>query len=769
MRRLDPWLLVGLALCGLLLLIAAYGDRIAPHEPIFSVLNVPDRAPYPLPPGDPFVFGSDPAGRDLLSIVLYGARATLGIAVFAGLARLLAGAILAAVGTGRAIRSALDALADVVSAVPSTIVAVLVVLVFTGLGAPAAAFVGAMLLTGWAGPYRVVRAELVRLHSAPFTEGARALGVHRRDIVVRHHLPHLVPVLALGASQQIAAALVALAELGVIGVFVGPVRSLNLVNSLNLVRTGERAGGFVSESSEWSAMLATGRAMENLYVTRWVILVPGIAIAFSVLAVSMLGIGIARHYRRRNLFEELRPASIAIVLALLAAALLPAVLLPDRDSAARDWSRDARAQAVVGTDVSAALADAGLVPTGFDRTATLIKAVGPASLVVTGPAGRAELRAGPNLLAVLAGKSSGGTVDAPLVFAGWGISPADFPPQHLSAFAAPDFGTAISTWQDDYQQVDVRGKVAVIIHLAVLRQGTRFFPAPGPEQLIEKAILHGAAAIVLVDSVGSPSFGGSTAATYQRMATEDPVSSAVGIPTIVVSPDAADGLLAPKGLRVTDILRSVNRDLSRDYTSGASLATELPETAHVDVPVARATETAHSLVALAPARPDGHRLLIWAVAPSTLDGSRGAADSVVAVLRGLRGRAPAGLAFVFFDPHGATGVNANELAAAVGRPVDLALLVDTLAGDRLRAMTIYDDLFLPVDHYADAVSAPHVRTVSEDEPDWPTGLSALGRGKYLLLRGTGVARTDVDLRGDAAALVTFAIARYVANSPELHQ
>ncbi|HLZ47743.1 MAG TPA: ABC transporter permease subunit, partial [Candidatus Limnocylindria bacterium] len=291
MRRLDPWLAVGLLLCGLLLLAAFYGDRIAPHEPIYSVLNVPDRAPYPLPPGDPFIFGSDPAGRDLLSVLLYGARTTLGLVLAAGLARLVIGAAIASVSGAGAARTAFDALSDVLSAVPSTIVAVLVVLVFSGLGAPALVFVGALVVTGWTGPYRVVRAELARLRSALFTEGARALGVRRREILLRHHLPHLVPVLALSASQQVAAALVALAELGVIGVFVGAVRSLNLVNSLSLVRAGERAGGFVSESSEWSAMLSTGRSIENLYVTRWVILVPGIAIAFAVLAVSILGIG----------------------------------------------------------------------------------------------------------------------------------------------------------------------------------------------------------------------------------------------------------------------------------------------------------------------------------------------------------------------------------------------------------------------------------------------------------------------------------------------
>jgi len=227
--------------------------------------------------------------------------------------------------------------------------------------------------------------------------------------------------------------------------------------------------------------------------------------------------------------------------------------------------------------------------------------------------------------------------------------------------------------------------------------------------------------------------------------------------------------LAPAGLSATDILRSVNRDLSRAYTNGVSIAAALPEMAHVELPVARVSETARSLVALSPARPDGHRMVLWAVAPSSIDGSRSAADSIAAVLRGMSGGAPRGLAFVFFDPHGDVDANSKEIAAELGQKIDLVLVLDSLAGQTLRFMTIYDDLFLPIDHYADEADAPHARTIAESEPDWPTGLSALGRFKYVLIRGSGSPRADLDLRPDAAALVAFAIARYVAETPELHQ
>jgi replicative DNA helicase len=74
MRRPDPWLVAGAVLCGLLLFVAAYGDRIAPNEPLFLMVNGPPGTDRPLPPGEPLVFGSDALGRDLFSLVLVGAR-----------------------------------------------------------------------------------------------------------------------------------------------------------------------------------------------------------------------------------------------------------------------------------------------------------------------------------------------------------------------------------------------------------------------------------------------------------------------------------------------------------------------------------------------------------------------------------------------------------------------------------------------------------------------------------------------------------------------
>src|SRR6185503_18842761 len=116
----------------------------------------------------------------LLSLVLAGAGMTLAIVVLAGLARVAAGLMLAGLAAWwPSARLLGDSAAEMVAAVPASLVALLVVKVFVRGDTTFLLFVGALLLTGWAGPYRIVRAELDRLMHMGFTEGAAAIGVSR--------------------------------------------------------------------------------------------------------------------------------------------------------------------------------------------------------------------------------------------------------------------------------------------------------------------------------------------------------------------------------------------------------------------------------------------------------------------------------------------------------------------------------------------------------------------------------------------------------------
>ena len=386
MRRIDLSLAVALAAFALLFGLAVFGERIAPYEPLYIVLDLGKQSP-PYAPGGPFPLGTDTSGRDLLSLILYGARVTLTIAAAAGLGRVVLGLVLAALGSqSHPIRLVLDGVSEVASALPVTLVAVLAVLALAGPDARALPFVAAIVLTGWPGPYRVARVDLKRLATAPFTESAQALGLRGRAILARHHIPHLIPLLAMSVSQQTTASLVALAELGVFAIFIGRVRVTGL--------------SFTPDIPEWGGLLANARSVENLYTTRWVFLVPGLAIAAAAILVSVIGIGVANRYRRRDVLADIRsPLAVLIVAAVLGSVALAGVL-PERYPEARARAFAARDRVLAGTDFANALAESGFSAIGpgiIETSSTALRQSGPA-VIVARDGGTIALTDGPDPL-----------------------------------------------------------------------------------------------------------------------------------------------------------------------------------------------------------------------------------------------------------------------------------------------------------------------------------------------------------------------------------
>src|SRR5438874_2586691 len=224
--------------------------------------------------------------------------------------------------------------------IAATLVAVLLVKAFVGTYTSVPILVGAVLVIGWAGPYRVIRAEVDRLTRAPFSEGARAMGATRWRLFWRHQLPHLLPVIATNFSQQVVASLVLVAELGVLGVLVSAVRSLDVVESLSVVRIGPPNFALVPDVPEWGAMLSSAGTTEILWATRWVIFVPGAAFALTAMAVALVGFALARRYARRDIFQDLRAGSV-VGLAVVALFVVSA-LIPERYAEAREWAASAR-------------------------------------------------------------------------------------------------------------------------------------------------------------------------------------------------------------------------------------------------------------------------------------------------------------------------------------------------------------------------------------------------------------------------------------------
>ena len=791
--RIEPLLASAFAVLVALLILALFGARLAPHEPIFFVVEHGDD-PRPYDPGVVFPFGSDVLGRDVLSLVLSGAGTTLLIVLVAGAARVVAGVAVAALtGWWRPARLVTEWTAQLVAAVPATLVALVIVKVLVRADTSVLVFIGALLVLGWVGPYRVIRAEVDRLSVAPFTIGAIALGVSRWRLLWRHQLPHLVPVIAMNLSQQIVASLVLVAELGVLGAFVGQTRTINIEESLSKVWTGQVNAAQIADPPEWGGLLASARTVEALWTTRWLIFVPGVAFALTALAVSFIGYALARRYATRDVIAELRTPAAGLCALVLAALVVVSALVPQRYAAATHWADAARTALTPVQDVPAAFAGAGLAPVGenyaITNTISSIAQTGPervavGSVELVGPWPRVlvghsdETR---QLRSFVVAGTGGGTVSAPLVFAGRGINFDDYKPQQTPlGIAVPppdDFGQLIRDYQyaDDYAGIDVRGKIVVLVRALGIRgrRGEPPFSAyaygPNVDDQIANAVRRGAAGVIFVDPALSlyndlpasfNTFSGEYVGgmnPYLRAERERPPTRTDGVPVVVVTDSVGIKLLSPLGVDIRPLLHVDERGDVRWQTS---LSRDLGTSARIDVPLRLDSATTTSYAAEVPSRESAGHVVVWNV--------RGTADSGSEVLADLAKIAgPAGTPFVLvdFDPAIDYAANARLVRQALGdRRIALVVALGKLTGNALNVTTRNGDLILAFDRYADAAQARHHPTlVTERNVVFPGSDSFLDT-RVVLIEGDG--NGDSDLRPDAAALLGYLTGRMVLGSEE---
>lgn len=187
-----------------------------PNRYSFNTLNYYAELPNPAPPSAQNLLGTDDRGRDVLARLLYGFR----LSVMFGLALTAIGTLLGIVMgalqgyfAGR-VDITLQRLIEVWSAIPE----LYLLLILASMFEPSIWVLLVILsLFGWMGLSDYVRAEFLRNRQLEFVQAARALGLPRRTIILRHILPNsLTPVLAF-LPFRMSAAIVALASLDFLG------------------------------------------------------------------------------------------------------------------------------------------------------------------------------------------------------------------------------------------------------------------------------------------------------------------------------------------------------------------------------------------------------------------------------------------------------------------------------------------------------------------------------------------------------------------------
>jgi peptide/nickel transport system permease protein len=216
-RRRIPILM---AVCGavflLVVLCAAVGKQIAPHDP-----NAQDLLTGIVGPRSSHLLGTDTLGRDVLSRVIVGARtAIIGPALIV-LGSLLLGGTLGLLAGFKGGRTdwIIMRWVDVMYALPALLVAIVVIGVLGG-----GYFLAVGVLALLSAPYdtRVIRAATLEQRPLPYVEAARTLGLSNRAIMFRHIGPNVAPIIVANSCLNFAFALVSLAALSFLGLGVGP-------------------------------------------------------------------------------------------------------------------------------------------------------------------------------------------------------------------------------------------------------------------------------------------------------------------------------------------------------------------------------------------------------------------------------------------------------------------------------------------------------------------------------------------------------------------
>lgn len=202
-------LLLPLVLLGAVAMAAVFAPVLAPYDP-----RLPSGVPLS-PPSAAHPFGTNDIGQDVLSEWLWGARASLAVAVLvAAISIALSWSVGLAAGLWRRLEMPLMSAADLLQALPGIPLYMLVVAL---VGPSQQAVILTLGLLSWPSFARIVRAQVIGLRGAPYVEAARSLGATDWRVAVRHVLPGTLALMPAKLILTVRFAIFAEATLAFLG------------------------------------------------------------------------------------------------------------------------------------------------------------------------------------------------------------------------------------------------------------------------------------------------------------------------------------------------------------------------------------------------------------------------------------------------------------------------------------------------------------------------------------------------------------------------
>lgn len=260
LARLNVSTWAGITIVVLLVLAAIFAPWLATHPP--AKQNIMEQL---APPGGAYLLGADQFGRDIWSRLLYGARYSLTIGLFAITTALIVGSLIGMTAgyRGGRIDILLMQVMDVILAFPSLILGLALVAL---MGATMTNIVVAIAFTATPAFARIARAAVIAQRDREYVQACRAMGFSGGRILFRHILPAILPEVMVMTSLWMATAVRTEASLAFIGL------------------------GLAPPTPTWGGMVREG--FDNILSSFHLALFPSLAILILVLAFNLIGDGL---------------------------------------------------------------------------------------------------------------------------------------------------------------------------------------------------------------------------------------------------------------------------------------------------------------------------------------------------------------------------------------------------------------------------------------------------------------------------------------------
>jgi dipeptide transport system permease protein len=250
----------------ILVFVAIFAPLIAPHSPIEQYRDNVKIPPAWLDGGNwRFILGTDEAGRDILSRLMYGARLSFWIGFVSVVLALIPGIVLGLIAAffQKWLDTPIMRIMDVLLALPSLLLAVAVVAI---IGPGLVNTMLAIAIVALPGYVRLTRAAALGELQREYVTASRVAGAGTVRLMFSQVLPNCAAPLIVQATLGFSSAILDAAALGFLGLGVQP------------------------PQAEWGAMLASAR--DYIESAWWIVTMPGLSILISVLVINLLGDGL---------------------------------------------------------------------------------------------------------------------------------------------------------------------------------------------------------------------------------------------------------------------------------------------------------------------------------------------------------------------------------------------------------------------------------------------------------------------------------------------